>query len=308
MDKLDVAILRALFQGEFGAPMRGDLTLTSTAIAKKLEVGDQTVRDRVKRMMDSGFLKAPPLFLNPEILGRKVGALSFDIPAAANRTEIVQRLALMDGIVVVMSHVGGLLGVVFYYDETSMGRRIGFISRLVGVDKYTFTQVPFPHFRLRLSKTDWKIIIGLKANTDRSYNGLAKELGLSGRTVKRRLDRLIEGGAVYAFPAADPKFLKQAVLASLVVDYPPSAAREEVDRRLVAEFDDSLFFAGLWTTYSVLALILPSVQASREAVERAMRVEGVEKARIDIVEDRIESQYVPSRAPAGRTVVDAGFG
>jgi len=307
MDRLDVAIVRSLFQGEFGAPMRGDLMLTSASIAKRLHVGNQTVRDRVKKMMDSGFLKPPPLFLNPEILGRQVGVLSFDIPAAANRAEIVQRIALMDGIIVVMSHVGGLLGVVFYYDETSMERRIGFFSRMVGVDKYTFTQVPFPHFRLRLSKTDWKIIIGLKANTDRSYNGLAKELGLSGRTVKRRLDRLIRGGGVYAFPSADPKFLKQAVLTSLVVDYSPSAVRKEVDRRLVAEFDESLFFAGLWTSYSVLALILPSVQASREAVERARRVNGVEKARIDIVEDRVESQYVPSRAPEGKRNVGVGF-
>ena len=307
MDKLDVAILRGLFQGEFGAPMRGDLTLTSTAIARKLGVGDQTVRDRVKKMMLSGFLKPPPLFLNPDIIGRQVGALSFDLPPSANRAELVQRLEMMDGIIVVMSHVGGLLGVVFYYDERSMDRRIGFISRLVGLDKYTFTQVPFPPFRLKLSKTDWRIIQGLRGNTDRSYKGLANELGISERTVKRRLNRLIKGNGVYSFPSADPRFLSQAMLASLVIEYSADANREEVDRKILEEFEESLLFAGFWSKYSVLALILPSVQASREAVDKAGRVKGVERSKIDICDERVESHPALVRAPQGTGGIDTSL-
>lgn len=297
MDKLDVAILRSLFQGEFGAPMRGNLALTSTEIAKKLGVGDHAVRERVRKMTASGFLKPPPLFLNPEIIGRRVGVLSFDVPFAATRAQVVQRLEMMEGIIVVMSHVGGLLGVVFYYDVRSLERRIAFISRLVGLEKCSFTQIPFPSFELKLSKTDGKIMLGLRANTDRSYKGLAQELGLSERTVKRRLDRLIKGNGVYAFPSADPKFLSGAILASLVIEYTGSASRQEVDRRLMGEFEESLFFAGFWSSYSVLSLILPSVQASNEAAERARLIPGVERARIDIVDRRVESHQA-LRGPA----------
>lgn len=280
--------------------MRGDLALTSTQIAKGLGVGERAVRDRVKKMMASGFLKPPPLFLNPEITGRLVGALSFDVPSAETRAQVVQRLEMMDGIIVAMSHVGGLLGVVFYYDVRSLERRRGFISRLVGLEECAFTEVPFPAFGMRLSKTDWKILLGLRTNTDRSYKGLAEELRLSERTVKRRLDRLIKGNGVYAFPSADPKFLSQAVLASLVIEYSGSAKRDEVDGALVKGFEDSLFFAGLWPAYSVLSLILPSVQASRDAVQRAALVEGVERARIDIVDQRVESYDVPWKQPDPR--------
>ncbi|MDA4115770.1 MAG: hypothetical protein OK442_04365 [Thaumarchaeota archaeon] len=117
MDKLDIRIIRELFQPTPFAPSREGQRQSLRKMGKKLGVGGEAVAKRVDRLVRSGFIKGFPLFLNMNLLGLKVGALVMDVEASTLRKELAEKLSLIDGLLIVQSHVEGSVGIVFCCED-----------------------------------------------------------------------------------------------------------------------------------------------------------------------------------------------
>ncbi|MBI3022911.1 MAG: AsnC family transcriptional regulator [Thaumarchaeota archaeon] len=146
----------------------------------------------------------------------------------------------------------------------------------------------FPRCEISLSKTDWEIVRSMRKDPRNSYAAVAKELHLSTKTVKRRLAKMIDGKAVFAVWASNPKVFEGAILADLRVLYDNSEPRGELVQKIISQLDDYLYFVGLWDVLSVFLLIVPNVSKMQELVMWAKQQQGVKNARIDIQQERIQ--------------------
>jgi DNA-binding Lrp family transcriptional regulator len=289
MDKLDVKIIRELFQPTPFAPSREGQRKSLRKMGKKLGVGGEAVAKRVDRLVRSGFIKGFPLFLNMNLLGLKVGALVMDVETSTPRKKLAEKLSLIDGLLIIQSHVEGSIGIVFCCeDHESLQKKADLISTVSGARSTLLTRVPFPESAVSLSKSDWKIISKLEGNVDKSLKEISEELQMSSRTVKRRMARLVKNNVIFTLASANVGAIREAVLADLVVEYDSPDARPEADRMLLELLDPYYFSTGPWESYGLFALILPGVSKSREILETVRRTKGVKSARLELVEERYE--------------------
>jgi len=290
LDRLDVKLVRELSQGRNVGLVWGDINPAYREMANRLGVSKETVRDRVEKMRSSGVLKVFPIQVNPELLGLDLGALLVDVPATASRRDLLGKLTLLEGILLTVSHVGSSIGMIFYYeDEPSLKKKIELISKICGATAADFTTIPHPHCTASLSTMDWKIVSALQKGRSGRASRISAELGISERTLRRRLKRLVDGWAVSTLISTDVAPLRGMVVANLMIHYTSQKLRQEADTRLLNDLDEYTFFPGLWTDYSVYSLFLPSIPEANRVLERAKETPGVKTARIELVEERMET-------------------
>ena len=99
---------------------------------------------------------------------------------------------------------------------------------------------------------------------------------------------MVKGSAIFALPSSDPGAIRDAVMADLVVEYKSQDVRHEVDKTLLELLDRYCFFPGIWESYSVYTVILPSVPTSQEVLRAVKKVSGIGSVRIELVEERYE--------------------
>lgn len=297
MDELDIRILRELTQGGHEGLAWGEIDPSYRALSRKLGASVGTVRDRVVKMSSSGFLKVFPIQVNPALLGLYMGSLAVDVPHTSPKKELLEKLVLIDGMLIVATHVGTLIGLIFYYeDEKELERKIKLVEKVCGATGMKFTKIPYPRCSIKLSKRDWEVIRALQAVSPRSARFLSKRLGISARTLKRRTKRLIDGMAVSTILSIEAHALNTGVIGNILVTYNRKDVRADADRELLRALDSRLLFVGLWTDFSLFTAVLPSIHAASETLETVKNVGGVASARLDLMHDRVEVYSTLSEA------------
>ena len=149
--------------------------------------------------------------------------------------------------------MGASLSIVIIYEtEEALRKQIELISRISNTENLVRANIPFPQCTTALSRTDWEVVRTLRGDPRKPYNVISRELGVSSRTVKRRLARMIRERALFMIPSIDTKALEGAVAADLMIFYTQTAAKDELDRKLVSEVHGYLIreSSGTWSTRS----------------------------------------------------------
>ncbi len=284
-------IIREFVQGEPSLsiwPARADIKPALARLSKKLSVAESTVRERYGRL--SRFLSGWTLMVNPGLVQEKLGGLSLEVPAAVPKKEVLEKLILVDDMLFIVNYSGRLLGCVFFYQDTaSVRNKVGLIRRIAACDDAIYTDVPFPSCAIEPSTTDLRIILSRQEDMTKSNRMTAEELGVSSRTVKRRLARLVREGAVWPIASLREGALTDCVRADLLVVCHDAESRVETEAEIVPMVDDYLCFNGRFVSFTLFSLLLPSVPIAGTILDRVARMSGVDLARIDLVEERIES-------------------
>jgi DNA-binding Lrp family transcriptional regulator len=293
LDSLDIKLVRELSQGRNVGLVWGDINPAYRDMAHRLGVSKETVRERVEKMLSSGFLKVFPVQVNPGLLGLTMGATAVDFPASASKAELFSKLTLLDGLVLIAAHVTPCFGIVYYFeDEASRMKKVELISRICSATATDSTTVPFPRCTVSLSELDWKIIAALQQDRRGRQGGVAQRLGISEKTLQRRVKKMVDGWAISTMVSADVSLLRSGVLANLMVHYTSTKERHATDGKLLRDLDEYLFFLGLWTDFSLYSFILPSISEAMRILERTKATPGVASARIELVEQRVETYDV----------------
>jgi DNA-binding Lrp family transcriptional regulator len=288
LDTLDIKILREL-GGSGPSGFLFDPRIPVRRIATKLGVNKDTVGRRMKRFRDIGLIQGWMAFANPSLFGVKETRLRFDIPARSSKDDLVRKLRLIPGVTIIASLYGDSIMVGLFSDsEHSLKKSTELISRISNTEDILRFDNIFPECRMRLSETDWEIIRSLQENPRKPYHLVSKELGLSSRTVKRRLERLIEGKAISAVTAVDLSVIDGTVV-SLLVFYTSPERRGEANKRVLSYLDDCILRAELGNKdHGFFNLIISNVARIQE-ISRWMRDEpGVSSYRIDLVQEFIQ--------------------
>jgi len=289
------------------------------SIAKQVGADEETVRNRVKGYHRSGFIKDWRTIVNPTLVHAAEVVLWLDVNPPTSKDDVVEKIRLMPGVILIGHFYGTLLGVVLrYHDEFVVSRQIELIRRVAEVDTAVVAKVPFPQCAMSLGKTDWGILRAIQREPRKPCAAIATELGLSSRTVKRRMQRMIDEAAIFGLPSLNPRAAEGAVMATMLVTY-TAETKKEVDETIGTHLESHL-----WHTFHMLPyrtgdpwvcgfnLILPDVGEAEEVLRWAKRLPGIHGVRIDLfhgmetlygpLDEEIESGMAPR--PLARTVTD----
>lgn len=290
MDTLDVRIYREVFHGKTGPPLESDIRKSYRSAAKKLKIDEVTVRNRIRRLQLSGFLKGWRLVVNPTLLGVRFGQLWLNVRPLSGKDDVIRKLSLMPGVSVISDYYGsGLTIVIVYESEISGKKEFELIAEISNADSLIRSNIPFPECSIELTRTDWRIVKAIQTNPRQSYNVISTEVGISEKTAKRRLQRMIEERALFIVPSINPKALDGAIVADLVVFYANRKAKSDVDRRIVSQVDKFLIRAQLMDTeHSFFNLIIRNIAEAKEILTWVKQQSGVGTAFVELVQNRIE--------------------
>jgi len=292
VDALDIKILRDLIQSRATSPLDPDFRKSFSTIARNLGVDADTIRSRVRRLHQDGFVKDWHIIINPHLFGGDDYAVWFDVESAA-KERLIEELKLLEGVFEITSFLGSGF-IIFFYSENPhyLDRQLELMRRVSEVQSLDFAKIVFPECNLRLSKTDWAVLRALHRSPRKTHAAISKEAGFSTRTVKRRLERMVLGGVAFAFPVIDPKALQGAIMAALLVSY-PSDRKAETDIQIASILNGLLFHIlhleprHSGDQFSVFSLMLSNVSEAKGVLEQVRQVSHIRSARIDLHEDMI---------------------
>ena len=286
MDKLDVRIIREYMQGEpllSMWPARQNPKPALRKLSDKLGVAESTVRARYEKI--SGFLSGWSFQVNPSLFGEKMGVAFFGAPENIQKGKVLDELRLIDEILIIANFLGAMVACVFFFvDETSFKRKVNLISKISGTGEIISSVIPYVICNIALSRTDLEIIASLQADTRKSNRKVSEELGISSKTVKRRLTRMASQGAVWPLATLNVAALSDYDYANITVMF-KSDHRTETEGEICSLLDDYLIFNGRFLSYSTFHIIVPNMTLATKALQKVTLLKGVKNARVDFMEE-----------------------
>lgn len=269
MDRLDLRILQTMGFVLWGREPIGFDALSTGYIADQVGTTSETVRKRVRDMEDQGIIEGYQVYPSFDQLDLAGRAAVFRVPDPDEKASVYERLGLLDGVLDVTDfHGSRLLVGLAYATPGERDRRLRLLVRETGdEDPRIFTGPgPEPPER-RLTNLDWRIVQALRGQADRSFSEIADEVGVSTRTVKRRIDRMTDEDSLYVAPLVDPGKIPGLVPFDLYVELDEDA--DERDRnQLIRSFPDRLVAIRAPAIFSATSLDLVLFAETMAQVEQ----------------------------------------
>jgi DNA-binding Lrp family transcriptional regulator len=243
MDPLDLKILRTMGVRPYGPKPRGLDALKVGRVAKVLGVEPETVRSRLAKMEETGFLRGYQVYPNLNHLGLAAAAYVVRVPDEDKKVDAVTKVALIDGLSEVHNFLGAELCIdVAFQGPSDLSRKLKLLSEITG-DRAPerFYDREMPEVRRPLTRLDWRILRALRNRATRPLSEVAEEVGASVKTVRRRHTAMAHEGSFFAVPAVDASRAPGMILYDLLFYTAPGATDRAVPRILELLRDRYLF-------------------------------------------------------------------
>ena len=276
-DKAYSDLMRELW----GSPDIWNTKRSYTEIAAKIGVDEETVRNRVKHLRDLGFLLGYRLIPNPILLGRSFASLRIEFPERDSKQAAIPRLAQMDGVI----NIGST------YDKSVLVTLLAnpdqdFSKLIIGLGvEGEISSVPARRMRttsFRMTRLDWEIVSLLLRDAERKLDEIAKEVRVSTRTVKRRLNMMMKEAAIFTMPMVD--LGKTEGISYQLRVQSEQGKKSETEKSVVAKIGHVVFRASDSQNGSVFGFTGANVAEGNDILEWVRQQPGVRSATMTIVE------------------------
>jgi DNA-binding Lrp family transcriptional regulator len=295
MDELDVKILRSLISERAVSPTDPSVTLSLRGIAARLGADDMTVRYRYKRLQEAGCTSVWSLLVNPAFFGYGVTEVMVNVQPESAKPDMIRKLKLVHEITGMVNFYGtGLRIYMIYNGDESRSRTIELISRITNAEGITQSRMPMPQSLTRnLTATDVAIIRALSNNARKSSILVAKELGLSTKTVRKRVDRLRKENTILPLPILNIASIPGIIPIYLSYVYSNREVKTSVDREVVSHFD-ACYLMGSFADQDVGNVVIGGYTMADvpKFLDWANSQPGIASARVDIA---IETFMFPEK-------------
>jgi DNA-binding Lrp family transcriptional regulator len=277
VDDLDTRILRELIADVTLRSLQSDVRRSYAVIAKRLGIDEDTVRNRLRGLRETGFLREWCLGINPTVFGYQTSFIFAELHRTAEKDALLKKVAALPRVLWAVSYLGNSTGVLLSHpDQASLDGRLRSIRPRSGWKRFVVVNNTFPPVTARLTAVDWSIIRTLRRNPRMPFREIAVCLHLTARTVKRRLNRMIEQRALFVFPALDCHRLEGRILVTLAVFYSDPALKQDAEERLLSIFSAYyLFTPSPEPIYAAYAFLVPALAVADEIRASAEALPGV---------------------------------
>ncbi len=285
-DDLDIRIIRALASP---ASFQWDVRISYARVAEGLEVDEETVRNRLRRMNDAKFLLGWQLVINPVLLGREAAIIEMRVGDSETKSEVISRLQMLEGVVLIDDFYGKELAVTTLYENAAaLERQVQLCASLSGSPRPVSWRLRFPACELTPTTTDWRIIQNLRRSGRAKLSDVARALRVTTRTVKRRLIELVDGNAFYLDPLLD--ISQVGGVRGRFWTTCEESRKRAVDKLILAEMPRIIFTHTAPPEYSIFVTHLANASAVQEKLQWMKQLDGVTEVRSTIEVEHIHVQ------------------
>ncbi len=186
MDDKDLELLKLLlFNGR----------MTYEFIAKKLKLTPYLVKKKIQNLVNMGVIMKFTTNLNFLLFQKSVCYTLAEVKHGTDQQELIERLGMLDEVTGGAISIQNKMQIIHTYsDDYELKKNLEKFMQydeILNIENFILLIPPNLNFKnTRLIKTDWKIINSIKDNCRKTDVEIANELGISSKTVKRRLSHL----------------------------------------------------------------------------------------------------------------------
>ena len=280
-DKAYSDLMRELW----GSPDIWNTKKSYVEIAAKLGVDEETVRNRVKHLRDSGFLLGYRLVPNPDLFGRTFASLRIEFKDRESKQAAIPLLSKVEGVMNIGStYDKSVLVTLFAGEDQDFSK----LLIALGVEG-EISSVPGLGLRItnfRMTGLDWEIVSLLLRDAERKLDEIAKQLKVSTRTVKRRLNMMMKENAIFTMPMVDLRKTEGISYQLRVVS--EQDKKSEVEKSVAAKIGNLVFRASDSQNGSVFGFTGANVAEGNEILEWVRKQPQVKSADLTITEKVVQ--------------------
>jgi len=307
MDTLDVRIFCEMGFKYHPPNSAADRRPSFLTVAKSLGVDVRTVKARVARFEEDGFVVRYQLLPNYNALGLSCSTYAFRFDDPARKKEAEQKAKTVPEVSQVMEMVNTLLATVLFKEPEGLRSAVERLTELCRGDeviKAYDTNMPF--VASRLNSTDWRIMKSLRNDALKPSEEIARELGVTRRAVNYRLERLVESRAFFVVPMLDMRKVTNIIFYTLVFFVDESLDRGEVVDRITKAFGEKSFYRIVNSTgVIVFGMFGHGIGEPEANYRKAAELRGVSRAILEytlgiydcpaVIDDAIEEKIAESK-------------
>jgi DNA-binding Lrp family transcriptional regulator len=284
LDDLDMKIIREL--GGSSSPT-WNVRESYSNISRKLGVDEETVRMRVNKAKERGFLPAWRVMINPLLINCCAANLDLEVRDEQNKAHAISKIKIVDGVNSIVDFRGKEILVGMYYEgEASLARKVQLIESVCESAKLALWSIPFPRPDLRTSHLDWRIIDIMRNDARMDLEDVAKSVGVSARTVQRRLSAMKEGAAVYLSRPPNVSVVG-GLMCNFLVFYSDRDQKRAADKVIHATFNRIGASDTSPQQFSTFGISCENFSEADKVMERLKAIDGVQSVRMRIVKEII---------------------
>ncbi|MGQ9460258.1 MAG: winged helix-turn-helix transcriptional regulator [Candidatus Bathyarchaeaceae archaeon] len=222
MDDLDISILKMLTTNS----RRSD-----HSIARKLQVTTNTVKNRIRNLMEEGVLLGFETHLSATFFNATHCWLSAQLHGGELQEKIIEELGKIDKVSFIMPTTENLILIAMdFFNSTDLDNTIQQMSKIKEITEINTLIYSSQHLhkKIDISPLDWEIIKSIRFNSRKRPSEIAKECGVSTRTVNRRLKKLQDGGVIHHTITLDPMASRGTIVYGVTAEYDARFPRDMV--------------------------------------------------------------------------------
>lgn len=268
----------------------GDRRPSAAEIGKKLGLDEKTVRTRVGRMEESGFIKYYQASPNLGLFGmRAVSLFRFEALNLSTKFAVIAGLHEVPRLVESFDYLGPFLGAsIAGATQEEAKREADSLTNRYELSTVYLGSTSVRQVQARLDDLDWQIFQGLRYDARTGDKDLAERLSVTVRMIGYRVSKLLNSGAIEIRAVINPQ--KQAGLVFYELEvYADPRRHEHLLRWMNQHFGDRI-----WNLVSrpggiILASLFSFSMAEPEvSVVEVGRQDGVTRCLLFILKEVIE--------------------
>ena len=262
----------------------------SSTIGKKLGLDEKTVRLRVKRMEESGFIKYYQVVPNLALLAMKFqGLCRFEAMNVSTKFGVIGFVHELPGIVEAFDYLGPIVSLsVAGKSEEDVQQ----ITKQVAA-RFELTRASLGNHTLRepqrqLDSLDWNIIARMRYGARASTKEIAKALSITPRIVEYRTRKLMDEGAFQIRPLLNVQKQEGLVFYEMSVSVDISK-QTSVKQKVEEKYGNKMWSMRVTPNGTLLAEMFGfSLADPEEALVELFDLDGVKWCSVSVLKEIIE--------------------
>jgi DNA-binding Lrp family transcriptional regulator len=286
LDSIDAGIIRELSGPDGNYPW--NFRESFSKVARKLKVDQKTIRRRIRNLERREILEGREVVVNPYFIGYEPIRIILNVANYEKvKSGIISQLMHIDGMILILDWQGPTLHLLMFCEnEAAISRKIKLVSSICGSAEPVILRnseaLGFYECSLRATRKDLVILKSLRRNPRKRVQKIAHEIGLSIRTVERRISVLTSYRAFFhmvriGFENVD------GLTCSVFVFYSDETKKSNADNEIASRLNALVFSATAGTRISQFTFICRNVVEAEDIRQWIQTLEGIKKIVMGLV-------------------------
>ncbi len=291
MDATDVRIFCEMAFKYTGYRAFAERRISPTEIGRNLGLDEKTVRLRVKKMEDEGFIKYYQALPNLSLLGiRSISLFTFEAVDIPSKYEAIEYFRNSPQVIEIIDTLGPIFTGILagFYSEETQKTADEFAGKLRLKRPWKVSDRNIASTMLTPSNLDWQIMRHLRYDALCPTKDVAEALSITYKMVDHRISKLLESRALFIRAMIDVQQQRGIIfyILSLVLD---ETKRSRIMMNLRETYREKLwFFTSLKGGFLLANLFAFASGEPEEALMSALKLEGVKHGSLFVTKEWIE--------------------